>query len=345
MQSKWKYVLLAVLLNSLCLSVVFAQRPSESEFASEQVSPTQLVHEVWREKMANITPPAIGCFHAKYPSTILQRVPCKAAPSQPFLLLPQAVESAQKFIDHQDYILRAPQSALLARVIGSFPSMSGVTSVSTEEGTWGEGPNQYSLQINTDITASSVCNGQSGCSAWEQFVYSTRYPTNVSDPALLIEHWLFGYSLPCPSGWIDYHNGNCMRDSSYLPVPNIPITELKKVQLMGFANQNGTDVAALQYGDDAYYISDDASLLNIARVWKDAEFNVVGNGGEAVFNKGSSITVKVEAYYDNLQLLLLAPTCVPGGTTGEYNNLTLGKCSAAGYPLGNPPYIQFTESN
>jgi hypothetical protein len=40
-----------------------------------------------------------------------------------------------------------------------------------------------------------------------------------------------------------------------------------------------------------------------------------------------------------------APSCFGpsyGGTTGEYNYLNLGSCTAAG---GSKPYIQFTESN
>ncbi|MGD0866321.1 MAG: hypothetical protein ABSA49_12275, partial [Rhizomicrobium sp.] len=69
--------------------------------------------------------------------------------------------------------------------------------------------------------------------------------------------------------------------------------------------------------------------------------NIFGDGGGSVasFNKGSSITVKV-----NIANGRRAPDCVAhGGTTGETNNLTLGKkCTASG---GKTPAISFTESN
>jgi hypothetical protein len=71
---------------------------------------------------------------------------------------------------------------------------------------------------------------------------------------------------------------------------------------------------------------------------------VLGNAGgsKADFNTGSSVTVKV-AVSDGSTA---APTCVSpskdDGTTGETNNLTLGKCTTAG---GSTPSIEFTESH
>jgi len=76
-------------------------------------------------------------------------------------------------------------------------------------------------------------------------------------------------------------------------------------------------------------------------VWKQSEFNVVGDAGgsRADFNEPVSITVKV-ALTDGSSS---APTCVADdGTTGESNNLNLGSCSTAS---GSSPYIQFVESN
>jgi hypothetical protein len=82
-------------------------------------------------------------------------------------------------------------------------------------------------------------------------------------------------------------------------------------------------------------------VLYLATVWKESEFNVVGNAGgsEAQFNSGSSITVKVAVSDGSTS----APSCVAdSGTTGESNNLNLGSCSASS---GSTPSIQFTESN
>jgi hypothetical protein len=94
-------------------------------------------------------------------------------------------------------------------------------------------------------------------------------------------------------------------------------------------------------GTTAYTVNASDSVVDISTVWKESEFNVVGNAGgsRADFNKGSSITVKV-ALTDGSTL---APTCLANaGSTGETNNLNLGSCSATG---GSTPYIQFIESN
>ena len=83
------------------------------------------------------------------------------------------------------------------------------------------------------------------------------------------------------------------------------------------------------------------SVLYLATVWKESEFNVVGNAGgsRANFNSGSSVTVKI-ALTDGSTA---APSCVAGaGSTGETNNLNLGPCTPAS---GTNPSVQFTESN
>ena len=94
-------------------------------------------------------------------------------------------------------------------------------------------------------------------------------------------------------------------------------------------------------GTTAYTLSAKDSVLDIASVWDQTEFNVVGNAGgsEAEFNSGSSITVKL-AVSDGSTA---TPTCAANaGSTGESNNLTLGSCTATG---GTTPSIEFTESN
>ena len=82
-------------------------------------------------------------------------------------------------------------------------------------------------------------------------------------------------------------------------------------------------------------------MLDISQVWKESEFNVVGDAGgsRANFNTPVSIAVRL-ALTDGTTA---APKCVANaGTTGESNNLNLGKCSTAS---GTSPSIKFTESN
>jgi hypothetical protein len=80
-------------------------------------------------------------------------------------------------------------------------------------------------------------------------------------------------------------------------------------------------------------------VVNIVSVWRQPEFNVVGNAGgsRANFNSGSSVTVKIALTAGSSA----APSCVAGaGSTGETNNL--GRCTAA---AGSTPSVQFSESN
>ena len=113
---------------------------------------------------------------------------------------------------------------------------------------------------------------------------------------------------------------------SAVPVPTVPSPEHR---------------LALQVCAHAYSTTGTDSVTYLATAWKQAEFNIIGDGGgsKATFNSGSSITVKVAVSHGSTT----APTCASNaGTTGETNNLTLGSCSGVS---GATPYIQFKESN
>jgi hypothetical protein len=202
------------------------------------------------------------------------------------------------------------------------------------------GPNEYSLQVNTNANdTTSKCAGHSGCTVWQQFVYSPDY--NVpGEAAVFMQYWLIGWgSSACPSSWGKYKT-DCFKNSTYVPAPDVPITDLGKLGLMGTATAGGNDSVVFTFGTDSYSITGKDSVLDISSVWKEAEFNVVGNAGgsRADFNSGSSVTVTLVLFDGSTA----APTCVAnGGTTGETNNLNLGTCSA----FGGIPYIEFTESN
>ena len=84
---------------------------------------------------------AEGCFQASYPNYLWQKTECKVA--QP-------------------------------RVHPVHPTVTGVTSetgvgVAAFGGGGILGPNEYTLQINTNFTGTtSVCAGHSGCTVWQQ---------------------------------------------------------------------------------------------------------------------------------------------------------------------------------
>jgi hypothetical protein len=245
-----------------------------------------------------------------------------------------------------DYVAQA--AGLISGTLGTFAKVTGVkTEKSVGVPLFGGGgilgPNEYSLQINTNFTGTtSACAGHSGCTVWQQFIYATDYPV-TGKAAVFMQYWLIGWgSSACPSGFGSDGGGDCYKNSSLATAPNMKITSLGGLTLSGAAVAGGKDTVVFNNGSKAYSITGADKVLDISQVWKQSEFNIVGDAGgsRAVFNKKSSITVKV-ALTDGSSS---APTCVANaGSTGETNNLNLSKsCSTAG---GTSPSIQFTESD
>ena len=345
----------------------FAQS-EEAVKTDEAVSQSELqAHELWRATMHHIEAPGKGCFHAAYPSTAWEEVECVAAPGYRSAL-PRDVGREQTVGNGYDYVAQAPSGHLFRSAIGSFPSVTGVTSeksvgVAAFGGGGILGKNEYTLQVNTNFFNSAACAGYSGCLAWQQYVMSTNTPVSLTSNKLtgntevFIEYWLINYGIDngsdiCPKGFIDAGadsqgpGDDCVQNTTATVVAKgqIPITDLATLKLSGTAKPGGTDVATVTFGTNAYAATVADRLTDIASGWSQAEFNVLGNAGgsRADFNSGSSVKVKV-ALSDGSTT---APTCVSpsnyDGTTGETNNLTLGKCTTSG---GSSPYIQFTETH
>ena len=302
---------------------------------------------MWHTYMSNNAAPEAGCFQAEYPSYVWEKMACKeAAPRfHPVLRLPKNPE-AQVTGNGNDYV--AQSSGLTTKAVGTFPSVTGVTSekgvgVAAFGGGGILGNNEYSLQINTNFTGTtSVCAGHSGCTVWQQFIYAPDYAVQ-GEGAVFMQYWLIGWgSSACPSGgWMSDGGGDCFRNSSITTAPDMPATSLGKFTLTATATAGGNDTVVFNNGSHAYSVSAKDSVTDISAVWRQTEFNIVGNAGgsEAVFNKGAKVTVKI-ALTDGSTA---APSCVANsGSTGETNNLNLGSCSTAG---GSSPSVQFTESD
>jgi VCBS repeat protein len=359
MQAKLKIVLLAGLVSATCIPAAFAT-PSANIFgqaSNEQVGPIESAsREAWRKNMAQIGTPSEGCFHATYPSIIWEHVACnkltlRTHPAPPRVTF-DAFGKAQTTGNGHDYTLQT--ASLLTQAVGSFPSVTGVTSEQGVNVMFGGsesngivGPNEYTLQLNSNFSSTTAAckGGQAGCTVWQQFIYGTDL-AGPGQGAVFMQYWLLGYvgsstTISCPSGYNSDGQGSCYMNSDGTVVPNIPGTDLGSMKLTGAVATNGNDTVTLTYGTQAYSDSGKDSVLYLSQVWNLAEFNVVGNadGSEAVFNNGSSITVNVAATDGSSN----APSCVAdSGTTGETNNLNLGSCTASG---GSTPSIQFTESN
>jgi hypothetical protein len=326
-------------------SVCWLQAASAGESA-DPVDAQMAAHNSWLAGMAQNAGSVEGCFHAAYPSVTWEPVECKVAHPRvhPVHIKPSS-GAAEVTGNGDDYVAEA--SGLIGKTSGSFPKVTGVKSeksvgVAAFGGGGILGPNEYTLQINSNFNSTtSACASHSGCTVWQQFIYSPDYNTD-GEAAVFMQYWLIGWgSSKCPSAWGSDGGGDCYRNSSYVAAPDMPITSLAKLTLSGAAVPGGNDTVVFDNGSEAYSITGKDTVVDIASVWKESEFNIVGNAGgsRAQFNKGSSVTVKV-ALSD---ASTAAPKCVANaGTTGETNNLTLGKCTAAS---GSAPYIQFTESD
>jgi hypothetical protein len=115
----------------------------------------------------------------------------------------------------------------------------------------------------------------------------------------------------------------------------------REAEALGYGCEERQGYADLHHRDRSLSTTGKDSVVDLATGWLESEFNIFGDGdgSEAVFNTGSSITVRV-ALTDGSTT---AATCeADAGTTGETNNLTLKSCSGESAAM---PFIRFIESN
>jgi len=299
----------------------------------------------WRTTIATVPKPSKGCFTAKYPSTKWKQVPCVAAPDYP--MPPRSGIVPQVIGNGNDIAAQAP-SGIISSATGSFDTLTNVTGESGQIGAVGPMiPNAYTLQINTDFFQSSVCaaSPNPGCRGWEQFVFENN---NVSHRAF-IQYWLIQYNTTCPAGWTQFPNGSdiyCVilsNSSGAVSTPPVPVTNLGQVTLTGNADAGGDSIVMTIGGSAFTRVGDNA--VNASSGWRIAEFNIVGDGGNAVgvgsqatFNDGAALTTRTHIVYGGSG----PPNCVAQGFTAETNNLSFGPTAPAA--SGPGPAIIFNES-
>lgn len=284
--------------------------------------------------------PSKGCFSAKFPATSWQAVPCVKPPALPF----RPARGARPPIVGNGNDNTAQTTGTIASASGSFDAVTGVT------GERDAGANDnYSLQLNANFFTTSLCSGAavpSTCKGWQQFIFSNMPDsinrssdcTHLGGACVFMQYWLINYGNSCPSGW-ESEQSNCYRDSDdATSIDRQPIGDLGQLTLTATAGGEVDSMIFSSAGNVTYAISQ-ASLLGLSQGWQSAEFNVVGNccSTQAAFNIGSTVVVRTTIDDGTTNV----PSCVPGGTTGETNNLTLfGPCTATG---GSSPAIVFAE--
>lgn len=318
--------------------------------ANQPLSPEEVrLRQEWRISMAQIPLPKKGCFESAYPSREWREVPCTTAP--PIPMTPRR-GARPLVVGNGDDVSAEVPSGFISTAIGSFDSVTGVTSESGPIGNSGPPvPNAYTLQINTNFFPSSVsCVGSPNpaCQGWQQFVFFN----DGSSASAFIQYWLIKYNNPCPAGqsWNQFSfTGStdiyCWKNNSggAVAVPNQPITNLGQLSLSGTVSATG-DSVTLSTGSNVYAQSGD-NAVNAAAGWQIAEFNVLGPGGnssggsEATFDNAPTIVPRVRVIYGGTA----PPSCVAQGFTGETNNLSFGPSAPTASQPG--PALIFSESS
>jgi hypothetical protein len=255
--------------------------------------------EEWQKAMSRVPLPKKGCFTAAYPSMEWQEAPCTTTP--PYPQPPRRGPRPETVGNGNDVSPQVPTGFFISTAIGSFDSVTGVTS---ESGTIGNtGPpvaNAYTLQLNTNTFTSTACAGSPNpaCRGWQQFVFENF----GSGGRAYIQYWLLRYNTTCPAGvgWRQFSfTGStdiyCWRNNNLgaAAVPAQPITNLGQLSLTGTVSVGG-DSVTLSTGSNIYSVNGD-NAVNAAAGWQIAEFNVFGDGGnsagasQANFNSGSTI--------------------------------------------------------
>ncbi|MGC1447705.1 MAG: hypothetical protein WA837_19740 [Xanthobacteraceae bacterium] len=313
---------------SPCFAVAQTSIPATPQAAPTQATPDQM--ETYHATMSRVPVPKKGCFKSAYPSTTWVEVPCGTPPERPY---PPASGRQPEIVGNGNDFSAQVTSGTISQATGSFDSITGLTSESD-----GGNNNSYSLQLNTNASLNpTLCQGAktpSQCSGWQQFVYS-------SSGYAFIQYWLLNYGNACPSGWNTYYSDCWRNGTNGAPVSAQPITNLAQLRLTGTADAGGTDTVIMSTPNGDANAANQDSLLDLAKGWNAAEFNVFGDccGSQANFNGG--VTMVVRTSVDNGTKN--APTCTATGYTGETNNLTLvPPCSTVG---GASPAIVFKESD
>jgi hypothetical protein len=250
-----------------------------------------------------------------------------------------------------DVAAEAP-SGFIQSAIGSFDSVTNVTSVTSAIGSGTtQVANAYTLQLNTNFFSSSVCTGADDpavCRGWQQFVFEN----NGTSGRAFIQYWIIRYNNTCPAGgsWNQFSfTGStdiyCWKNNSggTVAVPNQPITNLGSLSLTGAVSATGDSVTVFD-GTTIYARAGD-NAVDAAAGWNVAEFNVFGDGGssaggnEATFNNGADIVVRTRVNYGDR----LAPNCVAQGFTAETNNLSFSSTPPAASQPG--PAVIFREDS
>ena len=282
----------------------------------------------WQAAIAQVAAPSAGCYHASYPALHWHAVKCAAAPRLPMAPRPSgsaAPGAPNKVGNGLDYSARV--SGRISKATGSFAHVSsGITEKGKVDNTGSNVANAFSLQLNTQFFATPACSGSgtpAKCLGWQQFVYAKL--NGVGN--LFMQYWLINYNATCPAGWNTF-SSDCFTNSNASTRSPLTAKQLATLKLSGSAASGGNDKVSLSVGGSATAVSNNDSMIHLAKFWNTTEWGVFGdgNGSAAIF--GSNTTLEAQTALTATSKS--APTCVKEGFTGETNNLSLAHTPVLG---------------
>lgn len=311
------------------------------------VIPDPVALENWRAVMAQNLPQEAGCFRESYPSLVREKVDCSTARPRAH---PRRRTSANvepySVGNGNDYIAQTKEKIFWAG--GNFRNVVVQSEASVGGNNAIDGPNEYSLQLNTNewgVTSACEISPTFSCHVWQQFVYATDSDCGVFEcgGGVFIQYWLLD-SEYCPSGW-NQDGANCFVDSNMASAPDFPITDLANLSLHAAAKAGGQDCVVVYDNTGAGWgVCNSDGVLDISSVWDKTEFGIFGDAGrsQAQFSSGTGFDVLLQVNDGSGA----APAChAHEGTTGETNNLTLGPCFTGAKGGGLYPWIEYFEIN
>lgn len=275
--------------------------------------------EAWRKVVANTPAPKEGCFTVTYPSTTWTEEPCAPAVSNPIPAPPRrqalgAAAGVPAVGGGTDWFAQTTTPTLSAT--GSFPAVSGVSTVSSVNGA-----NAYSLQVNTNAFNSSECSGGlSGCKAAMQAVFYGQ--SGNADIWYVLLGYYSGSTIHCPSLLWQGVGGSCYLEESGYQV-NIgaqPVSNLQALSLSAAAGSTNNTMTISAGGSTVKSIGV-PNIIGLGSAWTNTEFNIFGDGSGDSANFAGTPTIQVQTEVQSAS----APGCssTAPNSTVETNNLSL----------------------
>jgi hypothetical protein len=347
--------------------------PATNAVAPAQVPasrPTDAEVERWRSMMLRLPNPGHGCRKAIYPETRWTELRCRRGLGVPHMPANANPVGVGPLVGGNAFFAM-PTGGHITAAKGWFPTVKNVTTEQSVGGTnsGNDGPNYYSLQINTNgFTAPGMCPNAK-CIGWEQFYFDNEGNTSGSDGALQIEYWLINFAPcasstctdTCPHDWQGVHQGSsknpesCTSWSDETDVQSYEIDNgLKFFRVSGASASrpggSGSDYVTLDVeggpSPELYQQDGNNVFPNLSGVWDTAEFNVYGEccHEKAVFAGKPTIAARLAV--TTVNGTEKAPGCprnLGGIVTGESNNLALTTTSSK-WPIKDWPAVVFTEN-